>query len=169
MLSLPGWPAHLSILPAACCLLSREVLRKERQQQPHGLTELFVCSLDERPGRGGGGRVSEPSVQAQFMWDFPESAADTAVPGWTWGRQAGAEVYAARAASPQGAETGQRGGSRQIGKNFKRSPTAVAEILPSPKHPAPAPAPLASPRLEAVVLLGPGVSASSPKDRQWKN
>ena len=78
-------------------------------------------------------------------------------------------MYAARAASPQGAETGPRGGSRQIGKNFKRSPTAVAEILPSPKHPAPAPAPLASPRLEAVVLLGPGVSASSPKDRQWKN
>ena len=76
-------------------------------------------------------------------------------------------MYPARAASPQGVETGQRGGSRQMGKNFKRSPTAVAEILPSPKHPAPAP--LASPPLEAVVLLGPGASASLPKDRQWKN
>lgn len=76
-------------------------------------------------------------------------------------------MCAAWAASPQGAETGQRGCSRQMGKSFKRSPTAVAEILPSPKHPAPAL--LASPHLEAVVLLGPGVSASSPKDRQWKN
>lgn len=129
MLSLPGWTAHLSVLPAACCLPSREVLRKERQQQPHRLTELFVCSLDERPGRGGGGRVSEPSVQAQFTWDFPESAAHTAVLGWTWGRQAGAEMSSA---SPQGAETGQRGCSRQMGKNFKRSLTAEAEPAPLP-------------------------------------
>ena len=35
-------------------------------------------------------------------------------------------------ASPQGAETGQRGCSRQMGKNFKRSLTAEAEPAPLP-------------------------------------
>lgn len=73
-------------------------------------------------------------------------------------------MCAAWVASPQGAETGQRGCSRQMGKNFKRSPTAEAE-------PAPLPSIQRQPRwhLPALRLLGPGVSASLPKDRQWKN
>lgn len=41
-------------------------------------------------------------------------------------------MCAAWTASPQGAETGQRGCSRQMGKNFKRSPTAEAEPAPLP-------------------------------------
>lgn len=59
---------------------------------------------------------------------------------------------------------GKGGCSRQMGKNYKRSPCRGG-ACPSPKHPA------RQPRchLPALRLLRPGVSASLPKDRQWKN
>lgn len=58
-------------------LLPREGPKKHKAATGQRFTALFVCSLDERPGRGGGGRGCEPLVQTQFMRDFPEAAAQT--------------------------------------------------------------------------------------------
>ena len=61
--------------------------RTEKQQLGKRLTVLFVCSLDERPGRGGDGRVSEPSVQvgsSTVHVGFPRiNCTDMAGLGWT--------------------------------------------------------------------------------------
>lgn len=164
----PSCPPHS--LPVSS---SRRGPGTEKQQLGRRLGVLFVCSLDERPGRGGDGRVSELLVQAGSSTvhvGFPGIHCTDMV-GWAGHRRPVSlsrgvcAVRARWADSPRGTETQAKQLLQADGQERQASTHCLGTA--SPKRPAPAP--LAFLRLRVAVLLGHGVPASSPKNRQWQN